>query len=104
MVTRLTTSFYLTTSSSGASSSPSDTRKRSGECSDSIRSKGFGKVYLENVRRVHKPGGALRVTGTHHIIFSIGSALRKLGYRIMNQTAWARPDPVRNALPTAFTY
>jgi site-specific DNA-methyltransferase (adenine-specific) len=45
---------------------------------------GFGKVYLErNVRRVHKPEGTLWVTGTHHIVFSLGFANQRLGYRII---------------------
>jgi site-specific DNA-methyltransferase (adenine-specific) len=45
---------------------------------------GFGKVYLEwKVRRVLKPGGTLWVTGTHHIVFSLGFALQRLGYRII---------------------
>jgi hypothetical protein len=81
--------FYLRTSSSWAPS-PNGTRKRNTERSDSIRSKGLAKDHEFNVRwlrearRVLKPGGALWVTGTHHIIFSIGFALQSLGYRIIN--------------------
>jgi site-specific DNA-methyltransferase (adenine-specific) len=56
------------------------------------------------VRRVLKPDGTLWVTGTHHIIFSIGFALQWLGFRIINQIAWQKPDPVPNALHTAFTH
>jgi hypothetical protein len=76
--------FHPRTSSS-LSPPPSSTRKRKVGHSDSVRSKGFGKVYLErNVRRVHKPDGTMWVTGTHHIIFSIGFALQRLGYRMIN--------------------
>jgi site-specific DNA-methyltransferase (adenine-specific) len=54
------------------------------------RSKGLAKDHEFNVRwlrearRVLKPDGTLWVTGTHHIIFSIGFALQRLGYRIIN--------------------
>ncbi len=77
--------------------------------SDSIRSKGLAKDHEFNVRwlrearRILKPYGTLWVTGTHHIIFSLGFALQKLGYRIINQIAWQKPDPPPNALHTAFT-
>jgi DNA modification methylase len=74
-------------------------------CSDSIRSKGFGKVYLEgNDRRVHKPEGTLWVMGSHHIIFSLGFALQWLGFRIINQIAWQKPDSVPDTLNTAFIH
>jgi site-specific DNA-methyltransferase (adenine-specific) len=44
------------------------------------------------------------VSGTHHVIFSIGFALQRLGFRVINQIAWQKPDPVPNALHTAFTH
>ena len=31
-----------------------------------------------------KPDGTLWVSGTHHIIFSLGFALQTLGFRIIN--------------------
>src|SRR3712207_5002277 len=101
--------FYLRTSSSWVPL-PSDSRKRIGESSDSIRSKGFREDHDINVRwlraarRVLEPDGTLWVSGTHHIIFSIGFALQRLGYRIINQIAWQKPDPVPNALHTAFAH
>ena|SRR5215207_4967247 len=64
----------------------------------------FNVQWLRAARRVLKPDGTLWVTGTHHIIFSIGFALQSLGFRIINQIAWQKPDPVPNALHTAFTH
>jgi hypothetical protein len=55
-------------------------------------------------RRILKPDGTLWVTGTHHIIFSLGFALQRLGFRIINSVAWQKPDPPPNALHTAFTH
>src|SRR5215212_6410092 len=101
--------FYLRTSSSRAPS-PSGTRKRRAGRSDSIRSKGFEKDHEFNVRwlresrRVLRPGGTLWVSGTHHIIFSLGFALQSLGFRIINSVVWQKPDPPPNALHTAFTH
>ena len=60
--------------------------------------------WLKAARRVLKPEGTLWVTGTHHIIFSLGFALQSLGFRIINQIVWQKPDPVPNALHTAFTH
>ncbi|MDP9379915.1 MAG: site-specific DNA-methyltransferase, partial [Chloroflexota bacterium] len=39
-----------------------------------------------------------------HIIFSIGFALQSMGFRVINQVAWQKPDPPPNALHTAFTH
>jgi hypothetical protein len=81
--------FYLRTSSTYWSP-PRGTRKRSGR-SDSIRSKGFEKDHgfnvrwLREARRVLKPDGTLWVSGTHHIIFSLGFALQSLGFKVINQ-------------------
>jgi site-specific DNA-methyltransferase (adenine-specific) len=64
----------------------------------------FNVRWLRAARRALKPDGTLWVTGTHHIIFNLGFALQRLGFRIINQIAWAKPDPVPNALHTAFTH
>lgn len=58
--------------------------------------------WLKGARRVLKPDGTLWVCGTHHVVFSLGFALQSLGFRIINQPAWQKPDPVPNALHTAF--
>jgi hypothetical protein len=44
----------------------------------------FNLRWLKEARRVLKPDGTLWVTGTHHIIFSLGFALQQLRYRIIN--------------------
>ena len=51
-----------------------------------------------------KPDGTLWVTGTHHIIFSLGFALQRLGYRVINNIVWHKPNATPNALHTAFTH
>lgn len=45
----------------------------------------FNLRWLKEARRVLAPTATLWVTGTHHIIFSIGFALQQLGFRIIKQ-------------------
>jgi site-specific DNA-methyltransferase (adenine-specific) len=88
---------------------PKGTLKRK-ERSDSIRSMGFAEDHRFNLRwlkeacRILKPDGTIWVTGTHHIIFSLGFALQTMRCKIINQITWAKPDPPPNALHTAFTH
>jgi DNA methylase len=103
---RVPSGIYLTTSSSFAPSPPKNTRKHKTGGSDSIRSKGFEKDHGFNVRwlraarRVLKADGTLWVTGTHHIIFSLGFALQRLGFRIINNIVWSKPNATLDALHT----
>ena len=64
----------------------------------------FNVRWLREARRVLKPDGTLWVSGTHHIIFSLGFALQRLGFRIINNIVWSKPNPTPNALHTAFTH
>ena len=45
----------------------------------------FTVRWLREARRVLKPDGTLWVSGTHHIIFSIGFALQRLEFRVINE-------------------
>jgi site-specific DNA-methyltransferase (adenine-specific) len=73
-----------------APSLPKGTLKRKGGRSDSIRSIGFAEDHRFNVRwlkeawRILKPQGTIWVTGTHHIIFSLGFALQSLRFKVIN--------------------
>jgi site-specific DNA-methyltransferase (adenine-specific) len=64
----------------------------------------FNVGWLREARRILKPDGTIWVTGTHHIIFSLGFALQNMDFKLMNQITWAKPDPPPNALHTAFTH
>ena len=54
------------------------------------RSKGFEADHRFNVgwlreaRRILKPDGTIWVTGTHHIIFSLGFALQSMKFKLIN--------------------
>jgi site-specific DNA-methyltransferase (adenine-specific) len=60
----------------------------------------FNMRWLREARRVLKPDGTLWVSGTHHIIFSLGFALQRLGFRVINNIVWSKPNPT----PNAFTH
>ncbi|MGI8911590.1 MAG: DNA-methyltransferase [Rubrobacteraceae bacterium] len=64
----------------------------------------FNLRWLKEARRILKPDGTIWVTGTHHIIFSIGFALQSLGFRVINSVVWEKPDPPPNAMHTAFAH
>jgi site-specific DNA-methyltransferase (adenine-specific) len=44
----------------------------------------FNVTWLREARRILKPGGTIWVTGTHHIIFSLGFALQRMNFKIIN--------------------
>ncbi|WP_053057996.1 DNA-methyltransferase [Rubrobacter aplysinae] len=64
----------------------------------------FNVRWLSEAQRVLKPDGTLWVTGTHHIIFSLGYALQSLGFRVLNHVVWEKPDPPPNASRTSFKH
>jgi DNA modification methylase len=64
----------------------------------------FNVRWLGEACRILRPGGTIWVTGTHHIIFSLGFALQTIKLKLINQITWAKPDPPPNALHTAFTH
>jgi site-specific DNA-methyltransferase (adenine-specific) len=68
------------------------------------RDHAFNERWLREARRVLKPDGTIWVSGTHHVIFSLGFALQTLRFRVINSLAWEKPDPPPNALHTAFTH
>ncbi|KKQ91329.1 MAG: modification methylase protein [Candidatus Woesebacteria bacterium GW2011_GWB1_39_10] len=73
------------------------------------KSKGFKDDYdfhykwLEACRRVLKPHGTLWVSGTYHSIYQCGHALQALGYHILNDVAWFKPNASPNLSCRYFT-
>jgi site-specific DNA-methyltransferase (adenine-specific) len=44
----------------------------------------FNVRWLKEARRILKPEGTIWVTGTHHIIFSLGFALQSMKFKLIN--------------------
>lgn len=72
-------------------------------------SKGFQDDYqfhyrwMEACRRVLKPHGTLWVSGTYHSIYQCGHALQSLGYHILNDISWFKPNASPNLSCRFFT-
>jgi|GEM_PF-436195 len=64
----------------------------------------FNRAWLERCQKVLKPNGTLWVTGTHHVIFSVGHAMQELGFKILNDIAWEKPNPPPNLSCRYFTH
>jgi site-specific DNA-methyltransferase (adenine-specific) len=64
----------------------------------------FNTEWLRRCQRVLKPNGTIWITGTRHVIFSVGYALQQLGYRILNDIAWEKPNPPPNLSCRYFTH
>lgn len=59
--------------------------------------------WLEACQRVLKPSGTLWVSGTYHSIYACGYAMQLLGYRILNDIAWYKPNAAPNLGRRMFT-
>jgi site-specific DNA-methyltransferase (adenine-specific) len=64
----------------------------------------FNTEWLRRCQRVLKPNGTMWVTGTHHVIFSVGFAMQQLGMKILNDIAWEKPNPPPNLSCRYFTH
>lgn len=64
----------------------------------------FNTEWLRHCQRVLKPHGTIWVTGTLHVIFSVGYAMQQLGFRILNDIAWEKPNPPPNLGCRCFTH
>ncbi len=63
----------------------------------------FHYKWLEACKRVLKPHGTLWVSGTYHSIYQCGHALQALGYHILNDIAWFKPNASPNLSCRYFT-
>lgn len=63
----------------------------------------FHRAWLTECRRVLKPNGSLWVSGTYHSIYSCGFALQELGYHILNDVTWFKPNASPNLSCRFFT-
>ena len=63
----------------------------------------FHYKWLEACKRLLKPNGTLWVSGTYHSIYQCGHALQALGYHILNDIAWYKPNASPNLSCRYFT-
>ena len=64
----------------------------------------FNTEWLRRCQALLKPNGTLWVSGTHHVIFSVGYAMQQLGMKLLNQVTWQKPNPPPNLACRYFTH
>lgn len=64
----------------------------------------FNVRWLAACQRLLKPHGSIWVSGTHHVIYSIGFAMQSLDYKILNDIAWFKVNPPPNLSCRYFTH
>ena len=63
----------------------------------------FHLAWLDACRRLLTPNGTLWVSGTYHSIYACGFAMTTLGYRILNDITWYKPNAAPNLGRRMFT-
>ncbi|UQY80004.1 Modification methylase DpnIIB [Candidatus Hepatincola sp. Av] len=63
----------------------------------------FHEAWLLQCKRLLKDDGTLWVSGTYHSIYQCGYLLQKLGFHILNDIAWLKPNAAPNLSCRFFT-
>ena len=64
----------------------------------------FNLEWLSRCKKLLNPNGTIWVSGTHHVIFSIGYAMQQLKMKILNDISWEKPNPPPNLSCRYFTH
>jgi len=65
---------------------------------------GFNHAWLSECQRILKPNGTIWVSGTSHVIYSVGFAMQQLGFKMLNEIVWEKPNPPPNLSCRYFTH
>ncbi len=60
--------------------------------------------WLKACQRVLKPDGTIWVSGTTHVVYSVGFAMQELGYKILNDIVWYKRNAPPNLSCRYFTH
>ena len=64
----------------------------------------FNRAWLAACQRVLKPNGTIWVSGTSHVIHSVGFAMQQLGFKLLDDISWVKPNPPPNLSCRYFTH
>jgi site-specific DNA-methyltransferase (adenine-specific) len=64
----------------------------------------FNTAWLAAAQRLLKPNGSIWVSGTAHVIHSVGFAMQQLGFKLLNDISWVKPNPPPNLSCRYFTH
>ncbi|HRX33841.1 MAG TPA: site-specific DNA-methyltransferase [Methanoregulaceae archaeon] len=63
----------------------------------------FQKEWISACRRVLKEDGTIWISGTYHSIYACGFALQLLGFQVLNDICWFKPNAPPNLSGRYFT-
>lgn len=63
----------------------------------------FHETWIGQCRRILKPEGTIWISGTYHSIYQCGFLLQKLGFHLLNDIAWFKPNAAPNLSCRVFT-
>lgn len=64
----------------------------------------FNMNWLSRCQKLLKKDGTLWVSGTHHVIHSVGYAMQQLNMKLLNDITWEKPNPPPNLSCRYFTH
>ena len=64
----------------------------------------FNLEWLKRCQKLLTPNGTIFVSGTFHVIYSIGHAMQQLEMRLLNNIIWQKPNPPPNLACRYFTH
>jgi site-specific DNA-methyltransferase (adenine-specific) len=64
----------------------------------------FTRAWPAAAQRILKPNGSMWVSGTAHVIHSVGFAMQQLGFKLLNDISWVKPNPPPNLSCRYFTH
>ena len=64
----------------------------------------FNLAWLSRCQRLLKPNGTIWVSGTHHVIHSVGFVMQQLEMKLLNDIVWEKPNPPPNLSCRYFTH
>jgi len=64
----------------------------------------FNRAWLAACQKVLRPNGTIWVSGTYHVIHSVGFAMQQLGFKVLNAVSWVKPNPPPNLSCRYFTH
>ena len=64
----------------------------------------FNLSWISRCQKLLLANGTLWVSGTHHVIYSVGYAMQQLGMKVLNNITWEKPNPPPNLSCRYFTH
>jgi site-specific DNA-methyltransferase (adenine-specific) len=64
----------------------------------------FNRAWLRTCQSALQANGVIWVSGTRHVIFSVGFAMQQIGFKLLNEITWEKPNPPPNLSCRYFTH